>query len=399
MNTTDKIKLKNIFNRCISLFISTVMSFAFLMADGCNNAKIIEDYPEADTTPVVVSKDADIPADDEETTQKPADDIDREYDSIWDTGTFVYNPEAIAWNYREEMKNKEASYKAAKKILKAVYDRETEFELSADDGFDEMDFNRGIKLARMSSPLVSCVDITMTDINKYEIRYFPELSDDYTELIYVDTDMADVERKYTAFEEYVTETINNNITADDDYMERAEKIYRFLMDDIELENDKVLLEQAAYMNPFVLTLEFYDTNIIDVPETKKLNHWQFILLYDFFLTQLNVKHYVILGGGTLTDTSVESIREAFEITDEEWGWIMITDENDNSYQCDILMDKLVLDEQRKSQKDYESDMLYFGMSDKKRNESLDLSYKIYGMTMDPNRNNTGAQFPECNKDY
>ena len=128
-------------------------------------------------------------------------------------------------------------------------------------------------------------------------------------------------------------------------------------------------------------------------------HRHFLLLYDYFLTQLNVKHYIIFGVGNPIDPAVESISEAFEVNQNLWTWMMIIDENDNAYQCDILMDKYVLDEQRKSIDDYESDMRYFGMSDKTRKESFDIGVRLYAMSMDSNINNTGAKFPECKEDY
>ena len=401
MKKTGKTRLGTTHKRNMALILSIAMSFAVLMANGCNNKpKIIEDYPDSQPVATVETKDgATDEIFEEDETTVTAEDKNRDHDSLFDSGVFVYNPEAISSFNREEMKNKEASLKVAEKILRAVYDCETEFELTGDDEVDEMDFNRGLKLARMTSPMVSCVDITIVDKNTYKISYFPVLSEDHTELYESNTDMADVERKFTAFEEYVTKAINNNITADDDYMTRAEKIYKFLMDDIEIENDKEMLEQVVNINPFQLMLEFYDTDIIDVPETKKLDQWQFVKLYDFFLTQLNVKHYVISAGGKLVDKSYESINEVFEITNGEWAWVIITDENDNNYICDILMDKMVLDEQRKSQEDYESDMLYFGISDKTRKESIDIMGRIYGLTMDATKNESGTNIPQCKEDY
>ena len=397
-NTRQNCNLK----RGISLLLSFMMSFVFLMANGCDNKPaVIEDYPDTQPVSTVDTGDGNVTVEifEEGDTTGNAEEKKRADDSLFDSGAFIYNPEAINPTYEEEMKNKQESYKAAKNILKAVYNRETVFELTGDDEVDEMDFNRGLKLARYSSPMVSCIDITITDKNTYKISYFPVLSEDHSELYESDTDMADVERKYTAFEEYVAEAINNNITADDDYMERAEKIYKFMMDDIELVYDEEILEQAAYTNPFPLMMAFYDTNILDVPETHKLNHWQFMLLYDFFLTQLNVKHIIVAGWGAVIDAPVESISEAYDITQDSWSWMIITDENDNSFNCDILMDKMVLDEQRKAQADYESDMLFFGMSDKTRKESVDLRGRAFGLTMDSIKNDSNPKFPQCKEDY
>ena len=388
--------------RSLSLIVSLLMSFVFLMTNGCNNAKTIEDYPEIPVSQNVEPDDGEVTAvNDEDTSEKVVaeDTVKRGYDSIYDTGTFVFNPEAISIQYTEEMKNKEASLKAAKIILKALDECQEQIELTEEDGIDDMEFNRGLKLARMNSPMASCVDIIMTETNIYKINYFPTLSEDHREFYESDTDMAEVERKYTAFKEYVTEAINNNITADDDYMERAAKIYKFMIENIELEQDNEFLETGALQNPMTLYLELYDTDIIDVPETQKLDYGHFLLLYDYFLTQLNVEHVIDVGGGREYDVPTDSIKEAMDTINGNWLWIVVTDEEQYSYHCDILMDKMLLDEQRKSKSDYESDMVFFGMSDDTRNKSIKMLGSYIALTMNSNLNNNGGSTIKCEKDY
>ena len=383
--------------RSISLILSFVMSFVFLMANGCNKAKTIEDYPEVQVIVEDETEDVDVPEviEDEEIVVDK-DTVTRGYDSIYETGSFVFNPEAISIQYTEEMKNKEASYKAAKIILKALDECKEQIELTEEDGIDDMDFNRGLKLARINSPMAACVDINMTEPNIYKISYFPTISEDHREIYESDTDIAEVERKYTAFKEYVTDAINNNITADDDYMERAAKIYKFMIENIELEQDNEFLETAALTNPMTLMLESYDTDIIDVPETQKLDYGHFLLLYDYFLTQLNVEHVIDVGGGREYDVPTDSIKEAMDIIHGNWLWIVVTDEEQYSYHCDILMDKMALDSQRESFEEYESDMLYFGMSDERRQKSFTIYFSRGFETVNP-VNSTSV--PVCEEDY
>ena len=135
--------------RSISLLLSFMMSFVFLMANGCGKAKTIEDYPEVQVIVEDETEDVDVPEviEDEEIVVDK-DTVTRGYDSIYETGSFVFNPEAISIQYTEEMKNKEASYKAAKIILKALDECKEQIELTEEDGIDDMDFNRGLKLAR-----------------------------------------------------------------------------------------------------------------------------------------------------------------------------------------------------------------------------------------------------------
>ena len=401
MKKTENTRHKRNFKRGISLLLSFMMSFVFLMANGCNNKPaVIEDYPEIQVIVDDETDNVDVPEviEDEEIVVDK-DTVTRGYDSIYETGSFVFNPEAISIQYTEEMKNKEASYKAAKIILKALDECKEQIELTDEDGIDDMDFNRGLKLARMNSPMASCVDITMVEPNVYKVSYFPTLSVDHSELYESDTDMAEVERKYTAFKKYVTDTINNNITADDDNMERAAKIYKFMIENIELEEDEDLLETAALTNPIIVVQEFYDTDIIDVPETQKLDYGHFLLLYDYFLTQLNVEHVIFAGGGPEYDVPADSIKEALDITHGSWIWFIVKDEDNNNYNCDILMDKMLLDDQRKSKADYESDMVFFGMSDETRDKTLKNLGAYIALTMDPIKNEQNARNIKCEKDY
>ena len=404
MKKTNKTRLGTNLKRGMSLGLSIVMTFAVLMANGCNNKPaVIEDYPEVEVTPVEeVIEEVTPVVDEDEEVVVAKETINRGYDSIYDTGTFVFNPEAVNPAIKEEMKNKETSYKVGMDILNAIHEHKTEFELTGDDEVDELDFNRGFKLARTTSPMATCVDITKVDTNKYKINYFPAVSADGSIDIEFDedTDMSEVENRLNAFEEYVTEMINNNITADDDYMQRAKKIYKALIEDIELVHDTEILGKANLSNPMYDIRDSYDTDIIDVPETKKLNHYQFLFLYDYFLSELNVEHYVILGRTLEKEYAYDWLDEDMESSGGIWAWIIVADEDNNFYNCDILMDELLLDEQRKTKEDYESDMAFFGMSDKTRSESFNYvgGYLAVTMTNDTAGNGSSG-VPKCEKDY
>ena len=149
---------------------------------------------------------------------KAKETINRGYDSIYDTGTFVFNPEAVNPAIKEEMKNKETSYKVGIDILNAIHEHKTEFEPTGNDEVDELDFNRGFKLARTTSPMATCVDITMVDTNKYKINYFPAVSADGSIELDEDTDMSEVENRLNAFEEYITEMINKTYRESRQYL-------------------------------------------------------------------------------------------------------------------------------------------------------------------------------------
>ena len=72
--------------RSISLILSFVMSFVFLMANGCNKAKTIEDYPEVQVIVEDETDNVDVPEviEDEEIVVDK-DTVNRGYDSIYET--------------------------------------------------------------------------------------------------------------------------------------------------------------------------------------------------------------------------------------------------------------------------------------------------------------------------
>ena len=64
------------------------------------------------------------------------------------------------------------------------------------------------------------------------------------------------------------------------------------------------------------------------------------------------------------------------------------------------MDKMTLDYQRENDEERESEMVYFGMSDKKRKESVDYQSRGISQTTNPVAQlNTSAKIPACAEDY
>ena len=108
---------------------------------------------------------------------------------------------------------------------------------------------------------------------------------------------------------------------------------------------------------------------------------------------------IFAGGGPEYDVPADSIKEALDITHGSWIWFIVKDEDNNNYNCDILMDKMLLDDQRKSKADYESDMVFFGMSDETRDKSLKNLGAYIALTMDPIKNEQNARNIKCEKDY
>ena len=60
------------------------------------------------------------------------------------------------------------------------------------------------------------------------------------------------------------------------------------------------------------------------------------------------------------------------------------------------MDKMALDSQRENFEEYESDMLFFGMSDDKRNKSFTVYYTQVFEAISPVN---ATSVPKCEEDY
>ena len=378
-----------VLKRSLCMLLSIVFSFSILMVGGCNKKVVIDDYPELSA-----------PSTSGDDTQ--AEDVDAsentslgEVDSLFSEGKFHYTPEAINPTYLKELEKKPLTVSIAKKIMKAVYDCETEFVLTGDEK-DIHEFEKGLKLACWSSPLVNCVDITTDDYETFKVIYFPEYSDDGM----TEGDVDEAKAKFEEYEDFVEGLINDNITDTDNYMQRAEKIYKALIEEIDIEHDLENLDLTIFQtNPMEGAAAGLNYDYVDVINTKKLTMWEFVQLYSFFLDELNVEHITIFGGGTeYNEQECELINEYMAKLRGTWVWTLVTD-GENVYNCDILMDEMVLEEQRKVKPDYESDMIYFGMSDKTRKESIIFTNRRYSMTMNQAQQAQSANLPECKEDY
>lgn len=380
-----------VLKKSLSILLSLVFSFSFLMAGGCTEKAVIEDYPEMSSPST---------SDTDDETQEEAPDSSEnaplvEFDSLFSEGRFIYNPEAINPTYKKELENKPLTVSIAKTIMNAVYNLDTEFVLTGDEK-DIHEFEKGFKLACWSSPLVNCVDITTDDYETFTIVYFPEYSDDGS----AEGNVEEAKAKFEEYEDFVEGLINDNITDTDNYMQRAEKIYKALIEEIDIEHDLENLDIAVFQtNPMEETVAGLNFAFVDVVNTKKLTMWEFVQLYSFFLTELNVEHITIFGGGTAyNEQECEIINDYMIKLKGTWVWTLVTD-GDNVYNCDILMDEMALEEQRKGKEDYESDMIYFGMSDKTRKESIIFTNRRYAMTMNQAQQTQSANLPTCQEDY
>lgn len=394
-------RMNKITKKIFTVIMSAVCVLSLLSGTACTNTKVVEDYP----APVVQVTDTDednqdvtTDKDNKEPEEEPLDEVLLpEYDSLREKGVFEFNPVAINPIFKEEMKNNPKIVKVAKLILQSVYDCETEFTLSEELACTEAEFGLAQRLAALSNPMVEAVRINTTDNENFTIVYFPT----YTRNDDMDLEMdegvgPDEARKlFEDFENLTKELVNERITDKDDDMQRAAKIYKSIIENLELDlHDEEEENVDQETDPIIESMEAANFNIIETINSRELTYWCFLEYYQFCLVQLNVKCMLVGSSGQYQSQNVPKLDEIAS-GNTGWAWAIIF-ADEKSYHADMLMDKILLDYQRESFDGYESDMKYFGMGDEKREESFKIYYIVSVESLNPVNQ---QKVPQCEEDY
>ena len=399
---------KKSLKRLLSFMMSALFVFSLFAGSGCNKAKTIEDYPE----PVTVTASVDTKEDGEsentaDTSAKPAEDeevldevLSPEYDSLREKGEFEFNPTAVNPLYKMEMKKNPKIIRVTKEILAAVHDAKPSFELTDELSCSEAEFKIAWALAEISSPVVYDVYYDTEDSETYTITYFPTF--EYNEFnersVTGGLSEEEAKEKIDAFKEVCEKMINETLTDKDDDMQRAAKIYKKLIETYEFRYPDFESGNIEDSEEEIVT-DSFETNsfLVDQVLEGKLGAWQFLDLYEGLLVQLNVESMMVgaLGQYHKQDFSLLDATMTYDSGDSSFVWTIVY-YDDKAYHCDILMDKMALDSQRESFEEYESDMLYFGMSDERRQKSFTIYFTRGFETVNP-VNSTSV--PVCEEDY
>ncbi len=385
--------------RILSIITSAFCVFMLIGNVACAPKTVdLNDYPTPIETEVKVDDGNE--EEGEEVEEKPViqdlpEELRPDPDTLRERGTYVYNPTAIHPAYREQVKENTTIIRVAKIIMQSVYDLEYTIDLK-DEECTSAEFKLAYQLAAISSPLVNVAYINYDDMDNITITYFPSVEyDEFNEVVYGEESNKDAAKDtFENFENYVTETINNNLTADSTDAERAEVIYTQIIKDLTLKYSDN--EDAASVEDQVKGLDGQQDvgkySLVDQVYAGELDFSSFVMLYQFFMTQLNINCLVV---GAMADYQPQN----FSKIDAEmegssgWFWEIITVE-DKSYNCDILFDKMALDSQREEFEDFEPDLKYFGMSDTTRDKSVKVYYKQIGTTIIPTKSISVPQCPD-----
>ena len=362
-------KKLRIFNRTAAL----ILSAALLSVYGCNNkGKTIDPdfYPTAE-----VIEETEIVKEEQTTENKTTETVVEEMSedgilvpevNTFREGKYVYNPLVIPEWVLKTYENNPKIIRVAKMALWAIDNCATEFVLDEDLSLTQEELNQVYYVLFLSNPLTSVVGVYETEEkNAYRLSYFPQY--DLEEGNYTgESDPEEARKQIEDFKDYVTETINNNLTSDMSDTEIAAILYKQIVSDIHLEvpesaSLEINTEESAATGEIIKGIfnKKYSTGL------------EFSRLYAFFLTQLHIECRNVIGTSGFFTNEVKSELQELTPISYYWDWQVLLLDGDY-YNCDIALEAAVFAKRYQGAEGAEPDMNYFGMSDKKRNES----YKI-----------------------
>lgn len=372
-------KMKKRMKRNLSRIISFMMVFTLLSAYGCNKGKTIDPdfYPTQEVNEEVTEEGKTVGS---ITSVAPEDATDEdiikpERNTFKEDGKYVYNPQVIPDWILKTFENNPNVIRVAKQALNAINNCESEFVLDEDLKLTKEEVEYVYGIVYYSTPLYAIAGLYETDEpNVYHISYFQEFSvgeedeNGVPSEINLVGEASPEEAKETvdAFKDYVTETINNNLTKDMSEAEMAAALYKILVRDIKLEVKDTENYQGLSEESFIS-----GEMIKGIFDKKYSSGGEFVRLYSFFLTQLHIESREVIGtSGFFTDKLKTELGEKVPVS-YYWSWQILYLDGEY-YNCDITLEAIVFAQRYGYEEGIEPDMIYFGFSDKERNES----YKV-----------------------
>lgn len=388
---------------------------------GCNNAKIIEDYPEPVTiedTETESITDTDIPGD--ESVDKPKENVveqrtltDEQFEEFIEipdpfekTGQFQFNPTAIPEYYARRFKEKPAIISVAKAMMDSSYNVEREFDVPPEDVLEFEDYILALTLAQMSSPIVDSTQMKTDDFQNYEIIYMPEYVANeneqgiFFELNSEQTSYEEAGQVINKFADYVQDLVNKNVSKDDPDIEKARKVYEALVKDLSY-SENGSMNTFYSMEDVTETINNESRTVKNIVIDKSLTQEKLALFYQYILTQLNIECMTVTSSGIYHDQGIEKLNdEMIQTGNNIWNVIII---DGNAYHCDLSYEILTYEYDKTIHgENCDPQMKYFGMSDTTRNESFTVTKSnlyLYDRYGEMKIGSIPDMVPECAQDY
>ena len=371
--------------RLIATITFVLTAFFSLTITACKEKQIeVNDYPQPIQT---VEEDENLPEDgsDKKTEDESEDKAltDAELKALLDApdpfekGIYTFNPKRIPFYMAQKYKDRPEIIINALAYLEAVYNQEAEFELPPEDVLDIEGYIDAVELAEMSNPMVSAVRLDTEDFLHYKVVYLPQYvlveneENGFPDILPGEAENQDEARRVIGdFVDYISETVNKNVSADDSDIEKARAVYEALA------NDMGTVNLDDYHNgAIVYEYEIEDflnrRTLIEGALERKLDQAEIARLYRFILSQLNIECYAVQASGTYYKQNDEKLDKFMK--DEYLNiWNVVVSEG-KAYHCDLFYEIVILDTLKSENSNATADMTYFGMSDETRNKSFNVT--------------------------
>lgn len=283
----------------------------------------------------------------------------------------MYNIELLNPAYKDDVP--EEVQNLAIDMIKAVSEGKESVEVKITDA-KPTHANLAFSLAYYSNPVMELVEMNYDSDRKV------------CDFTYVVDNPAE---KCKKFEQNVNNLFANCINLSDNDEKKAKALYGYLINELEYDHEYETAWRDGTINSY--SNDAYLLTI-DCLENKTAHFDNVLFLYTFCLNQLEIKSLIIGGSGKLTYTKSAELTDLVQNSNI---WMIITI-GDNSYHCDTFFEAAVLYEDRKKDPDAQCKYLFFGMSDKTRDDSFDTYYTGVGFILDPA---LGKDIPKCDKEY
>ena len=369
---------------CLKLTVNLGIALcAGLLCAGCYNAKTVTGYPvdmingEEEETDTDTVEEENVNTYEEEIPEfMPNDSPFNQH------GEFVYNPVALRPGISNYYSTEEDILYMAKQILETVNGSEKEMTLSFGHPVDKEDFDEAMEIALMSNPLVYNAVFETTDYLAFTIKYpdyFGAL-DEYGAFEpekYVEDD-TDISAEIDEFRDFIEDTINDNVSFDDTDMEKAYKIYKYLIENYNIADDDFAYYETDIDPNFKSVLHI---DVLRHLRNDRLYLHEILKLYQFMLTQLNIKTMYCGLSGKLVDQSY------LKISSDNPYWknvdALIIEIDNVDYLCNMYFDYLDYKFFPISENDNEAACNNFAASKATINKTFLIDNVAYYIDMEP----------------
>lgn len=358
--------------KLIAIFLASGM----LIISGCSSTpKQVTYYPTPDETSSNSETVGTDDTDDETLEEETEPEVELKIDNIRSNGRYIYEPTKIFIHTEDSSKGDVVT--EAEIIMDAVNSVQTTVEFEGLNA-NEIMIKTAMTLAQISNPLCSTVEIQPDEDETYRIIYQNE--------------EAKQREINEAFQEKVTQIIDDTIKPEYTDEQRAYAIYEYFV-----QNFVITYDPDNEEDPYTyITGADRNSMFVNSFLEGKMSIFEANYLYTFFLNQLNIHSTMVGSYGQPQEGEFEMLVDYFNNSQYggSWTWVVVKID-DNYYHCDLGHDMIKAYVDRGDDIESSVEITYFGLSDKSRNKYYN---SFYGADLLVANAAASTQIPTCEED-